>query len=438
MRGFREAIDYLYGLQYHGIKLGLDNIRKLLELLGDPQKSFRSIHIAGTNGKGSTSALISSLLQQAGYRVGLFTSPHLISFTERIRINGEKISEERVVELTELIRSSFSEINGLLPTFFEFVTALAFYHFQDQGIEWAVIETGMGGRLDATNILQPAVTVITRIGLDHREFLGNTLSDIAREKAGIIKGDVPVVTVPQYREAEKVIRAVTAEKRAPLSIFGTDFTARISKERTDGSTFDYVSKLGAKKGLAVPLCGRFQIENSSVALKTVELLNDKEITAEVMKKGLESVRLEGRCELVIRDMAILFDGAHNPDAALSLAKTLSEVFSYDFRNFIFIMGMMGDKDTEEFITRLGPLAGRLIFTTLSFERAARAERLRDTAKRLGYDALAADDMKSAFVMAKDMYREGDLVVVTGSFYAVGEAKGVIGEDTSLLDLTEFK
>lgn len=442
MRGYKEAIDYLYGLQYRGIKLGMENTRNLLELLGNPHGSFRSIHVAGTNGKGSTSALIASVLQQAGFRVGLFTSPHLVSFTERIQIDGEKISEGKVVELTDHIRSLYAEaddaVSGFSPTFFEFVTVLAFSYFRERGVEWAVVETGMGGRLDSTNILLPDVTVITRIGVDHKEFLGSTLTEIAREKAGIIKNGIPLVTVPQHHEAERIIYSASKEKNAPVFRFGTDFTARIAEEGMTGSTFDYVSKLGVKKGLSVPLPGRFQVENSSVAIKAVELLNDKKIIVDVMAKGLAAVKLEGRCELVRRDMAILFDGAHNPDAALSLAKAIKELFAKKFRNFIFIIGMMGDKDTGEFISRLAPLAKKLVFTTLSFERAAKAERLGETARDMGYESITVGDMKSAFASAKDIYTEGDLVVVTGSFYAVGEAKGVAGGDTSLYGLTEFK
>ncbi|HBR21084.1 MAG TPA: bifunctional folylpolyglutamate synthase/dihydrofolate synthase, partial [Nitrospiraceae bacterium] len=194
--GYAAAINYLYGLQKHGIKLGLDNTAKLLFLSGNPQNYFSSVHIAGTNGKGSTSAIIASILQTAGVRTGLFTSPHLVSFTERIRVNNEEIREDEVIELTEEIRSTIegSELN---PTFFEFVTVMGFLYFKRKNIDWAAVETGMGGRLDATNVLTPEVSVITNISYDHKDFLGNTISEIAEEKAGIIKKGVPVITSEQ-------------------------------------------------------------------------------------------------------------------------------------------------------------------------------------------------------------------------------------------------
>ncbi|HDO35776.1 MAG TPA: bifunctional folylpolyglutamate synthase/dihydrofolate synthase, partial [Nitrospirae bacterium] len=181
---YRQSIDYLYGLTLHGIKLGLDNTRVLLGLLSDPEKSFMSIHIAGTNGKGSTAAMLSSLLLEAGLKVGIFTSPHILSFTERIQVNGKQVSEEEVVRLTDRIRRTMEGVKDLKPTFFEFVTAMAFLYFRERGVQWAVIETGMGGRFDATNILTPDVTVITSVGHDHKEFLGETIEEIAFEKAG--------------------------------------------------------------------------------------------------------------------------------------------------------------------------------------------------------------------------------------------------------------
>jgi len=438
MSEYSEAIDYLYGLQYHGIKLGLNNTRTLLRLLNDPQSSFRSIHIAGTNGKGSTSSLIASVLRKAGFTVGLFTSPHLVSFTERIRVNGERIPEEKVIELTDRIRELINEEPGFSPTFFEFVTALGFEYFREQNVEWAVVETGMGGRLDATNILAPVVQVITPIGLDHKEFLGSTLREIAGEKAGIIKEGVPLVTTPHPPEAEEVILSTAEEKKSPAYLFGRDFTVRIAESDTKGNRFDYVSKMGAKKDLSIPLPGRFQVSNASLAIKTVELVNDSRITPEIIKEGLSSVSLEGRCEMLDWKFPLLLDGAHNPDAAASLAATLDTIYRKEYKGFIFIIGMMGDKEVDAFLSALLPLAKSIIFTTLAFERAARAERLQDVAVQNGYHSHIADTAKEALAMAGREREEGDLVVLTGSFYAVGEAKGVTGADTSLYGLTEFR
>ncbi|MBA3061021.1 MAG: bifunctional folylpolyglutamate synthase/dihydrofolate synthase, partial [Nitrospirae bacterium] len=261
--GYTAAVNYLYGLQKHGIKLGLDNTAKLLFLSGNPQKHFSSIHIAGTNGKGSTSAMIASILQAAGFRTGLFTSPHLVSFTERIRVNNEEIREDEVVELTEEIRSTIegSELN---PTFFEFVTAMGFLYFKRKNIDWAVVETGMGGRLDATNVLLPEASVITSINYDHSEFLGNTLSAIAEEKAGIIKDGVPVITSAQEPSVMDVIKKKTEEKNASLFIYGRDFSAAIKTEDTSGSVFNYSGDSNFED-LVISLPGRHQVLNAALA-----------------------------------------------------------------------------------------------------------------------------------------------------------------------------
>ena len=222
--GYAAAIDYLYGLQKHGIKLGLDNTVKLLSLFNNPQEKFYSIHIAGTNGKGSTSAMIASIFQTAGFKTGLFTSPHLVSFTERIRVNNEEITESDVVSLAEEIRFKIQDSRFKLnPTFFEFVTVMGLLYFKRKNIDWAVVETGMGGRLDATNVLLPEASVITSINYDHSEFLGNTISAIAEEKAGIIKDGVPVITSAQEPSVMDAIKKKTEEKNAGLFIYGRDF-----------------------------------------------------------------------------------------------------------------------------------------------------------------------------------------------------------------------
>lgn len=437
MKRYDEAIEYLYGLQFHGIKLGLSNTLRLLSLLDNPQTTFKSIHIAGTNGKGSTSACIASILSAAGYRVGHFTSPHLVSFTERIRVNGEQISEADVIAMTNHIRDLLRAEKELSPTFFEFVTALGFQYFRQKGVEWAVVETGMGGRLDATNILLPEAAVITRIGLDHREFLGNTMEEIAGEKAGIIKEDTPVVMSDSEEEALEVLLRQAKEKRAPVSLYRRDFSSRPREAGIGGSRFDYVSarEIG---DLRIPLPGEFQLENASLAVRTADLLQDSRISDEVIRRGLSSVRWEGRCELFRWRYPILFDGAHNPDAACSLRKALTDIFLKEFKNVLLIIGLMADKDIRGVLAQLLPLAKTTIFTTLGFQRAAKAEDLVSTAQELGFGAVAAEDMADALKRAEAEYQPGDLVVITGSFYALGEAKGVIGFDASLIGLAEFR
>ncbi|KKL49614.1 hypothetical protein LCGC14_2313740, partial [marine sediment metagenome] len=233
---YNDTIDFLYSLQSVGIKLGLGNIRKLLKRLGNPERSFRSIHIAGTNGKGSTSAMLASLMENAGVNTGLFTSPHLLSFTERIRAGGKEITSMQVVELAALARAASSEMT---PTFFEVVTAMAFMHFRATGVQWALVETGLGGRLDSTNVIAPEVTLITPVSMDHMEFLGDTLKDVAGEKAGIIKPGVPVLSAPQEPDALEVIKNKADLCGSELHILGEDFHYEIERATTQGVTFTY-------------------------------------------------------------------------------------------------------------------------------------------------------------------------------------------------------
>jgi len=438
MRLYDEAIEYLFSLQHHGIKLGLTNTGSLLSLLGNPQEAFRAVHIAGTNGKGSTAAFTASILAKAGYRVGLFTSPHLVSFTERIRVGGEPIAESEVIALTNSLRTLIEKRGGgISPTFFEFVTALGFLYFRSREVQWAVVETGMGGRLDATNVLSPDICVITRVGMDHKEFLGGTLREIAGEKAGIIKKGVPVVTAANDREAASVIRDRCRELGAPLSVYGENFSASLRTVNAGGSTFDYLSE-APMRDLNVPLAGEFQVENASLSVRAMETLGDSRISEDIVREGLASVRWEGRCELVNWKYPMLFDGAHNPDAAMALGKSLQKLYLREFPRIIFVIGIMGDKDIEGLLRHLLPLASTTIFSPLRFARAANAEYLRQVADKLGYPAVAAGSMADALSIAQGAYRPGDLVVVTGSFYAVGAAKEEIGHRAVLPSLTEFR
>ncbi|MEK6679754.1 MAG: Mur ligase family protein, partial [Nitrospirota bacterium] len=262
---YQDTINYLYNLQKYGIKLGLENTNKLMSIMDSPHLKFNSIHIAGTNGKGSVSAMLASVLQEAGYKVGLYTSPHLINFTERMRINGKEISEDKVIELTDEIRSRLSAAEAadcgdreFTPTFFEFTTTMAFTYFAEENIDIAVIETGMGGRLDSTNVLKPLISVITPIDYDHKEFLGNDISAIANEKAGIIKQGGIVVSSPQNDETLKIIREVSLSKRARLYQVEKDCSVNEKACSIDGCRFDYHGIKEDFKDIELPLAGRHQ------------------------------------------------------------------------------------------------------------------------------------------------------------------------------------
>ena len=440
--GYTAAVNYLYGLQKHGIKLGLDNTIRLLSLLDNPQNYFQSIHVAGTNGKGSTSVIIASILQAAGFRTGLFTSPHLVSFTERIRVNNEEIREDEVIELTEEIRSTIegSELN---PTFFEFVTAMGLLYLKRKNIDWAVVETGMGGRLDATNVLLPEASVITSINYDHSEFLGNTISAIAEEKAGIIKDGVPVITSAQEPSVMDAIKKKTEEKNAGLFIYGRDFSAAIKTEDTSGSVFNYNGGNNFED-LVISLPGRHQVLNAALALKTIEIVSKKSshhasrITHHAIRNGLGNIKWQGRLEFISKEPPILIDGAHNPSAATILADSLKEIFFRVYRRIILVVGIMSDKDIRGIMAPLLPLAAEIILTAPAYERAASPDVLSGHAISLGFSCRKAYGVADALTMAREIYREGDLIVITGSFYTIGEAKEILGEKSVLGSLRETR
>lgn len=447
MMEYNNAIAYLYGLQKHGIKLGLENTIRLLSLLGNPQYSFKSIHIAGTNGKGSASAMIASMLQAAGYKTGLFTSPHMVSFTERIKVDDIEISETEVIELTEEIRNIIgkSQQSGLNPTFFEFVTAMAFLYFRRKGVDRAVIETGMGGRMDATNVLFPSVSVITKIGFDHKEYLGEALADIAAEKAGIIKDGVPVVSSAQDKEAMGVIIQKAYEEKSGLFVYSQDFTSHLRDAGIEGITFDYDGK-NRLSNLFVPLCGMHQLENAAVAIRAVEIImGESAILPESVKKGLVMTEWPGRLELLRMNQAnhdILFDGAHNPSASHALAEALKRYFIPFYGKIILILGIMADKDIAGIMKPILPLASEVIFTAPDYERAASASALAECAHSMGFSSRVAGSVKDAVdaaVQSINLEQQGrNLILITGSFYTIGEAKTALGRRNTCPSLTGLR
>jgi dihydrofolate synthase/folylpolyglutamate synthase len=492
------TINYLYNLQKYGIKFGLNNISMLMSALDNPHKSFLSIHVAGTNGKGSTSAIIASILKTAGLKVGLFTSPHIVSFTERIRVNGEEITEDEVVSLTEEIRDIIDRSRGtegylkggrggikqpapgnqlaFNPTFFEFITAMALLYFKRKNIDIAVIETGMGGRLDATNIITPEVSVIAKISYDHREFLGDTLKKIAHEKAGIIKDGIPVVASYQNPEAMKVIEKKAIEKESELYVYGRDFSSVLKREDISGICFDYQgSDLFTIHDLVLPLTGEHQMQNASVAIKAAMLAlkdsyklqvasrmsKDKEHLTNFLRGGLENVRWPGRLEIVKDEPTILIDGAHNPAAAAALSNALVKNFLGRYKRIILILGIMGDKDIEGIMEPLLPLASEIVLTSPDYERAASTAKLAKAAVSLGFphvriaptvrDAIEMaikesskfqvpssklKNNKNLKLKARNSELNSSLIVITGSFYTIGEAKEVIGHKGVLTKLRE--
>ena len=420
-RSYQATIDYLFGLQKHGIKLELTNSLKLMELLDNPHRQFRSVHIAGTNGKGSTAVFLASILQTAGYRVGLYTSPHLVYFSERIRINGEPIAEHRVVELAQRVRS----VSPPTPTFFEVTTAIAFEYFAEQEVDIAVIEVGMGGRFDSTNVITPLVSVITNIELEHQEYLGTTLELIAAEKAGIIKPGVPVVTGAGQPEVISVIEQKAVLARAPLYRLSRDFMPVNSKQGRP-QVFDYQGMADSYPLLRTGMLGAYQVDNACLALAAAECLRAAGIPLDehAVRHGIEKAHWEGRLERVSDRPDIYLDGAHNPAAAKKLAGALREM-KPAYRRTILIIGILGDKDCEGIVSELVPLADHVVATQARYSRAMDSGKLAAVIRGLYASVTVAETVEKAVAAARSTASSDDLILITGSLYVAGDARALL-------------
>jgi dihydrofolate synthase / folylpolyglutamate synthase len=405
---YPESVRFLYelGNEIKTAKLGLERIRALLEALGNPQRQFRVVHVAGTNGKGSTCAMIEAGLRAAGIRTGLFTSPHLIEPTERIQIDGVQVTPEQFSCAFEMVHGR-AETCGLdcHPTYFETVTAMAFWLFREMGVETAVVEVGLGGRLDATNVVEPALTVITPIDFDHEAYLGRTIEAIAGEKAGILKPGVPAVFARQRPEAEAVLRARANELAAPV-IHAEQFKIENLEIDARGARFS---------GLICPLPGEHQVDNAVAAALALAALG-------VSPEGIAQARWPARLEHVAPNPDIILDGAHNPAGARALARYLTRFYSG--RRIWLLYGAMRDKAVEEIAGILFPLAAELIFTAPASDRALRPQALVELAGRgeTAPNVAAALEMVRLRGVQEDISE--DAVVITGSLFLAGEARAL--------------
>ncbi|NOQ18678.1 MAG: bifunctional folylpolyglutamate synthase/dihydrofolate synthase [Desulfobacterales bacterium] len=409
----------MYGLRRFGIILGLETIKRILSALGNPQENFTSIHVAGTNGKGSVASALSSILHESGYKVGLYTSPHLVRFNERICINNCQISDADVVKSYKAVQQVHHGDRS--PTFFEFATAMALYEFGRQKVEWAVIETGMGGRYDATNIITPAISIITNVSMEHRDYLGNTLAKITREKAGIIKHRTPVVTAVKQKQAQSVVQRVAHKKSAPVFMLGKDFTVR--RNRT--GYFSYYGIENTWHDLQTPLLGHYQVQNAALALAASELLNKlkAEISFKSIKNGLTKTRWPGRLEIVSDKPLVILDGAHNLIAARNLSKFLAA--NLVNRRIILVVGILDDKPYGSMLKSLLPVCSRAIITRAKTDRALPPQKLYATAKKIISDVTTVADVAKAAKHAIETAGPDDVVCIAGSLYVVGEAKEAI-------------
>ncbi|MGC9336066.1 MAG: bifunctional folylpolyglutamate synthase/dihydrofolate synthase, partial [Anaerolineae bacterium] len=374
---YRDALSYIYhftdyerrGFAVYAPEFySLDRVRQLLSLLGDPQSSFRAVHVAGTKGKGSTAALIESILRAAGYRTGLYTSPHLHSYRERIHVSGQLIPETDVVRLIEELRPLVHEIADI--TTFELITAMAFQWFAEQDVEWAVVEVGLGGRLDATNVITPAVAVITAISLDHMAVLGDTATQIAQEKAGIVKEGVPVVSAPQPDEALAVVEAACQQRAAPLTLVGREWTWQAGPSDLHGQHFSIHGQSELLDALWIPLLGQHQLVNATTAVATVRALPGEagSTPPSAIVSGLRQVRWPGRLEILGRSPLVVVDSAHNGDSAEKLMAAVEE--HLDFRRLILVLGASPDHATPALLKALLSQASQAVATQSRHSRAA--------------------------------------------------------------------
>lgn len=417
----------MYGLRRFGIKLGLSTIKNILQGLGNPQDNFNCIHVAGTNGKGSIASALATIIHLAGYNVGLYTSPHLVRFNERISLNNRPISDADVVAAYEAVKGVHRGTRE--PTFFEFATAMALHEFGRQSIDWAVIETGMGGRLDATNIIDPALSIITNISLEHKAYLGKTIVEIAREKAGIIKTSVPVVTGVKQKNALSVIEGVAKAQSARLYRFGQAFRVR----RNNNGTFNYFGMENVWRNMSTGLIGSHQVNNAAMVIAACEVLkkNDLNLSLQNIKDGLEQNRWPGRLEIVAPSPLILLDGAHNFIAARNLANFLSTNLAD--RNKTLVVGILDDKPYKAMLKSLLPLCNRAILTRPKIDRALPPETLYRAAKKMVSDVKIIPDVDKAVIHAIETASPKDVICIAGSLYVVGEAKELFEKNTALLN-----
>ena len=429
---YQQALDYIYSfIDYERVprprdaaNYDLRRMEELLARLGNPHLKAKSVHIAGSKGKGSVAAMMASALTASGYTTGLFTSPHLHTFNERIRVDGELISEAELVSLVERLKPEVEAVNqkathGRLTTF-ELMTALGFTYFELKRVDFQVIEVGLGGRLDATNVVQPDVCIITSISFDHTEVLGNTLAEIAAEKAGIVKPNSIVVASPHVDEVDRIIEQTCLTCQAELVRVGSDVTWQSLGFDSSRQSLRVEGRL-ASYGLSIPLLGQPQLENAATAVAALEVLAEKgfHISGDSITKGLAQVSWPGRLQVLSRRPLIVVDGAHNPDSARKLKQSLEQYF--DFDRAILIIGASSDKDIAGIVSALVPLFNKVIATHSIHPRAMSTAPIVAEFSQHGVEAQETDDISIALPLALTLAGEKDLICVTGSLFVVAGA-----------------
>lgn len=417
MASYSETLERIYNLRGGIIDLRLDRVAATLKLFGHPERKFPSIHVAGTNGKGSTSAMLQRVLSLAGYRTALYTSPHLVSFTERIRIGDQEIAEDEVVAIADEIWQRISSA-GIALTYFEVVTVMAFIYFARGTTDVAVVEVGLGGRYDATNVITPLVSLITTISKDHEAFLGADLLSIAGEKAGIIKPAVPVVCGAVTTEVQELFRRSAGERGSKAYFFGSNFSFSLKNE----GFFDYTGLKQHYSNLTVRLRGRHQKHNAAVALAALEVIHDRfPVAEEYVRAGLATVQWPGRLEVMLEKPTVVIDGAHNGEGIQALVEALE---IYRGRRIKLLFAAMSDKDWRLMLTRLSAVVTEAMFTKVAMERSADpAELAQGFAGKMV--TRSHSDSRSALRLLIDESVPDDVIVVAGSLYLLGEVRPML-------------
>ena len=418
---YEQALEYIHAVQWAGHKPGLSRTRTLLAALGDPQRQLRFVHIAGTNGKGSTAAMMASCLRKAGYRVGLYTSPFINRFNERIQVDGQQIGDQELVELVEKVRPAAETMTDV-PTEFEIITALGMLYFAQRQCDVVVLEVGLGGTLDSTNVIdRPECAVITALGMDHVKELGPTLADIAAAKAGIIKEGCPVVSYGGVPEADAVIRRVAAEKHAQLT--EVDF----GRLQVDGGDLDRVTfDFDGLDRVRLPLIGSYQPRNAALAITALRVMREKgwNIPESAIRAGLETVQWAGRFELLRHHPAFVLDGSHNSHGMTATVQSLRDRFPG--QKFVFLVSIMADKDVDKMLELLAPLAVRFVTVAAHTSRAMPAQTLAEHIRRYGCTAEAAPTIEAGVKRAVELGGEGP-VCALGTLYFSGDVRKAFAE-----------
>lgn len=436
---YKQALDYIYSfidysltrdLRFSPDKFDLRRMFKFMELLGNPQKDYRIIHVAGTKGKGSTCAMLSSVLSQAGYKTGFYSSPHLIEFTERFQIGGHPITKDKIVEYVNRIKPYIDRVENL--TTFEIITGIALKYFSEEKVDFAILEVGMGGRLDATNVVDPILTVITSISKDHMKVLGPTIDKIAHEKAGIIKAGIPVVFSPQNKRAKDAIIEVALKKGSPiidvkeqLSLVRKSFSLegqyfQVKEEKTKPVKGSFPGLL--KKDIYLPLLGDFQLDNAATAITCLAILKEMgfEVSVEDIIRGFTHLYWPGRFEIISSQPLVIIDGAHNYDSFRKLKATIDMYLNN--KEIILIFGVSEDKEIKRMLTIINPSIDHLIITQAKHPRALDIKSIEKCAKKIGINYTTANSVEDSFRIAMGESREQSAIIAAGSIFIAGEVR----------------